>query len=59
MATSWWLSAKKLPANAGDMGTIPGSGKSPGRRKFPSIPAWEIPWIDEPGGLRSMSSQKI
>ena len=23
-----------------------------------SIPAWEIPWTEEPGGLRSMGSQK-
>ena len=22
------------------------------------IPAWEIPWIEEPGGLQSMGSQK-
>ena len=28
----WWLSGKKknLPVNAGDMGSIPGSGRSPG-----------------------------
>ena len=24
-----------------------------------SILAWEIPWTEEPGGLRSMGSQKI
>ena len=23
-----------------------------------SIPAWEIPWTEEPGGLQSMRSQK-
>ena len=23
-----------------------------------SIPAWEIPWTEEPGGLQSMESQK-
>ena len=23
-----------------------------------SIPAWEIPWTEEPGGLQSMGSQK-
>ena len=27
----WWLSGKNLPANAGDMGLIPGSGRSPGK----------------------------
>ena len=26
----WWLSGKNLPANAGDMGSIPGWGRSPG-----------------------------
>ena len=24
-----------------------------------SILAWEIPWIEEPGGLQSMGSQKV
>ena len=23
-----------------------------------SIPSWEIPWTEEPGGLQSMESQK-
>ena len=26
----WWLSGKIPPANIGDMGSIPGSGRSPG-----------------------------
>ena len=24
-----------------------------------SFPAWEIPWIEEPGGLQSMGSQRV
>ena len=24
-----------------------------------SIPAWEIPWTEEPGGLQSMDSQEF
>ena len=24
----------------------------------PSVPAWEIPWTEEPGGLQSMGSQE-
>ena len=24
-----------------------------------SIPAWRIPWTEEPGGLQSMESQRI
>ena len=27
---SWWLSAKEFTCNAGDMGSIPGLGRSPG-----------------------------
>ena len=26
----WWLSSKESPANAGDTGSIPGSGRCPG-----------------------------
>ena len=25
----------------------------------PSIPAWETPWTEEPGGLQSMESQRV
>ena len=24
-----------------------------------SIPAWKIPWVDEPGGLQSKGSQRV
>ena len=24
-----------------------------------SIPAWKIPWTEEPGGLQSMASQRV
>ena len=27
----WWLSGKESACNAGDRGSIPGSGRSPGR----------------------------
>ena len=30
MAFPWWLAVKTLLASAGDMGSIPGSGRSPG-----------------------------
>ena len=26
---------------------------------YSSIPAWRIPWTEEPGGLPSMESQRI
>ena len=51
---------KNLPANAGDIGLIPGRGRSPGEGKatHSSILAWEIPWTEEPGRLQSMGSQR-
>ena len=40
--------------NAGDPGSIPGSGRSPA-----STLAWKIPWTEEPGRLQSMGSQRV
>ena len=48
---------KNLPANAGDVGSIPGSGIEQEMATDFSILAWEIPWTEEPGGLQSMGSQ--
>ena len=48
---------KNLPDNAGDAGSIPGLGRSPGVG-ISRILAWEIPWTEEPGGLQFMGSQK-
>ena len=49
-------------ANSGDLSSIPGSGRSPGEGNematHSSILAWEIPRIEEPGGLQSMESQE-
>ena len=92
---------KNLPANRGDVGLIPGSGRFPGEGNgYPlqyswaspvaqlvkNLPAmwetwlqslgWEdplekemaihssilprrIPWVEEPGGLQSMGSQRV
>ena len=56
----WWLSDKNPPASAGDVGLIPGSGRSPGEGN--DIPlqyfCLDYPWTEEPGGLQSMESQK-
>ena len=30
-----------------------------GMATHPSILAWEIPWMEEPGGLQSMGSQRV
>ena len=42
---------KKSASNAGDVGLIPGLGKSPGEGNgtHSSILAWRIPWAKEPG----------
>ena len=63
---------KNPPANAGDVGSIPGSRRSPGEGNGSalqyffffflvdsSIFAWEIPWAEEPGRLLSMGSQRV
>ena len=52
---------KNLPASAGDVGAIPGLGRSPGvgMAMHSSILAWRIPWTEEPGGLLSMGSQEL
>ena len=57
------LEVKNLPVNAGDArdaGSIPGSGRSPGEGiiTHSSIIAWEIPWTEEPRGLRPVGSQR-
>ena len=43
---------KESTGNAGDPGSIPGSGRSPGEGNgnHSSILAWKIPWTEEPGG---------
>ena len=52
-------------ANAGnirDIGSIPGSRRSPGEGNgnHSSILAWKIPWMEEPGGLQaSMGLQRV
>ena len=36
---------KESTCNAGDLGLIPGSGRSPGEGKgYSSVLAWRIPW---------------
>ena len=47
--------------NAGDLGSTPGSGRSPGEGNatHSSTLAWRIPWKEEPGRLQSMGSQRV
>ena len=48
--------------NVGDLGSIPGSGRSPGEGKamatHSSILAWKIPWTEEPGSRHSPRGRK-
>ena len=61
MGFPWWLSKEENAASAGDPGSIPGSGRSPGggHATHSSILAWRIPWLEEPGRLQSMKLQRI
>ena len=47
--------------NAGDPGSIPGLGRSPGEEIaiHSRIIAWKIPWTEEPGRLQPMGSQGV
>ena len=53
--------AKNPPANAGDVGSIPGLGRSPGGGNGNPLQysCLENPWTEEPGGLQSMKLQKL
>ena len=49
---------KESACNAGDPGSIPRLGRSPGERSGNplTILFWRIPWTEEPGGLQSIGS---
>ena len=53
------VSDGKEPAcNAGDLGLIPESGRSPGEGNgdtHSSTVAWRIPWTEEPGVAKSQT----
>ena len=58
------LVAKNLPVNIGDVrdvGSIPGVGRSSGGRDGNPLQysCLENPWIEEPGGLQSVGSQRV
>ena len=48
----WWLSGKESACNAGDLGSIPGLGKSPGEGNGNPLQYSFLknPWTEEPGG---------
>ena len=61
---SQWLSGKESACNevdAGDMGSVPGLGRSPGGGHCNPLQYFclENPMTEEPGGLHSMGSQRV
>ena len=52
---------KESDFNAGDLGLIPGSGRSPGEESGNphEYSCLEIPWTEEPGGLQSTGLQTV
>ena len=60
----WVVLVKDSMGSAGDAGCtglIPESGGSPGEGNGNPLQysPWRIPWIEEPGGLQSMESQRV
>ena len=55
------LDGKASACNVGDLGLIPGMGRSPGEEMatHSSILAWRIPWTKEPGRLQSMGHTEL
>ena len=52
---------KNRLASAGNVGLIPGSGKSleEGKATYSSILAWEIPWTEESMGLQRVGHDLV
>ena len=52
---------KNPPANAGDVGSIPGSEDplEENMATHSSVLAWEIPWTEDPGGEQTIGSQRV
>ena len=52
---------KNQPTNAGDEGSIPGSGRSPGEGNGNPLQCSYLGnlWTEEPGGLQSVGSKRV
>ena len=51
---------QKTACSVGDLGSIPGLGRSPGEGNGNTLQyfSWSIPWTEEPGGLQFMGFQE-
>ena len=57
---SWWLSGKESACNAGDIGSISGSGRSPGEGNIPfRCSCLENSMDRGAGGLQIMGLQSV
>ena len=63
MASQVLLMVNNLPAHAGDVGLISGSGRpleeEMEMETHSGILAWRIPQTQKPGGLQSIGSQRV
>ena len=50
---------KASACNAGDLGLIPGSERSPGMATHSNTLAWKIPWMEEPSRLESWDRREL
>ena len=59
--TSLVAHGKASVYSAGDLGSIPGSGRPLEKEMatHSNTLAWKIPWMEEPGRLQSMGSQRV
>ena len=55
---NWWLSSKESACKAGDLGSIPGSGRSSRRGHGNSVQQL-FPWIGQPDRLQSIGSYRV
>ena len=58
----WWLNGKESTCQFRRPGVGSLGGENPLEKEMAthsSIPAWEIPWREEPGGLQCMGSQRV
>ena len=53
--------SKASAYKAGDVGSVPGSGRSPGEGNGNPLQysCLENPWTEEPGGIQSMGLQRV
>ena len=56
-----WCHGKESACHAGDLGSFPWSGRSPGVGDDNplSILDWKMSWTEKPGRLRSMGLQRV